>query len=408
MKKKVLVLGGGLLQVPLIKKAKEKGFEVFLSDYFQNPPGKQYCDGFRQISSVSVEDNYRYALEEKVDYIMTIGTDQPVYTAAVVSARLNLPHPISERQALLVTNKCYMKQKMTQNDIPTPGFNIYLSPENVPFGELNYPAVLKPADSQGQRGIHVLKGTEGYPEVKALFDAARRHSPTGTVIIEDFYPGGEITVNTWVKDGKAFNLMITDRLHFDDTIALGLCKQQRFPSKAAVSCMDQLERIVQRLVSVFEIRDGPLYIQMIIGHEGPKIIEFGYRIGGGFESETIPRVTGVDILELYLALVTGGKNLFQPEKAEKKAAMGSMFFLFAKPGTATKIVLPAGFGDYGRLFIKEKDEIGEIENATSRVGCFAFYTDNPREYIDFVKKFDAGMAIYNRDNNDLLIHGIWE
>lgn len=409
MKKKVLVLGGGVLQVPLIKMAKQKGFHVLLADYYENPPGKKYCDGSRQISSNSVEDNYKYVLDEKIDYIMTVGADQPVYVAASVSEKLNLPFPINEEQGKMVTNKLYMKTTMKEHKIPTAKFQVFSRNEDINLQNLNFPMVMKPVDSQGQRGIFVLTGREEQDCLRSLFETSKGFSITGSVIIEEFCPGTEITVNCWVKDGKTYILLITDRIHFDDSIALGLCQQQRFPSQEALIYEDEIQDTVQKLASAFDIKDGPLYIQMVLSKEGPVIIEFGYRIGGGFEADIIPLQTGVDILELYFTLVTEQKNIFEPNQMESRFQMGSIFFLFAKPGCIQTICMPAQFKEYhGRLFVKEKQELGQIENATSRIGCFVIYTNNPIEYKELLNKFDSEMAVYDTNNNDLLIHNIWE
>jgi len=302
-----------------------------------------------------------------------------------------------------------MKTKMEEGAIPTPGFRVFDSPESLKLEGMNYPVVMKPVDSQGQRGIFVLNGREDTRELEQMFRAAQQHSMSGTVIFEEFYPGQEITVNTWVKEGQAYNLLITDRLHFDDRVALGVCKQQRYPAKAAEGWESEINFLVQRLVTIFQINDGPLYIQMVIGNKGPQFIEFGYRIGGGFESEIIPRVTGIDILDLYITLVTEGRNNFEPGQLQKKASIGSIFFLFANPGKVNRIVLPGEFSDYhGRIFIREGEELGAIENATSRIGCFAFYSNDPNEYYRIASKFDSEIAVFNGEDKDILIHRIWE
>ncbi len=408
MKRKVLVLGGGLLQVPLLKMAKQKGFTVFLADYNKSPPGEKYCDRSKQISTFSIIDNYEYALAEKVDHLLTIGTDQPVYTAAVVSACLNLPYPISPEQGKMVTNKYYMKTRMVEKGIPTPRFQASSRFQDVFRMPLNYPLVMKPVDSQGQRGIFILNGSEWPEQIRHLFTIAKQHSLTGMVIIEEFYQGDEITVNCWVKDGRAFVLLVTDRLHFNDEVALGICKQQRFPSRAAEAKQKEIEAIVQQLANAFAIRDGPLYLQMVTGREGIKVIEFGYRIGGGFESETIPRITGVDILELYFTLITEGRNMFQPKNLKEQVKLGSVLFMFAKPGLVAGIKMPSQFKTNGKLFIKERDEIGPIANATSRIGCFTCYADRADDYYNLLARFDEEMSVFDQNNTDLLIHNLWE
>ena len=408
MKGKVMVLGGGLLQVPLLKMAGDKGYKVYLSDYYKNPPGRVLADDFIQASTFSLEENLRYAGEKGIDSIMTVGTDQPVYTAAFVSEKLGLLHPITAVQGLSVTNKQYMKEIMAGSGILSPNFRVLREKADLSSLGLKSPVVLKPVDSQGQRGVFLLNGREDIGTIARYFNEALGYSRTGTVILEEYYKGGEITVNCWVKGGRAYPLMITDRLHFDDSVALGICKQQRFPARGAAGFEQEIERIINRLADAFEIREGPLYVQAVTGSEGIKIIEFGYRIGGGFESEIIPRVTGIDILDLYFTLVAEGRNTFEPELAARKAAMGSIFFMLARPGVITRIIVPEEFAGCGRLFVNSGDVIGTVENATSRVGYFAFYTNSQSEYNHMLDRFDSQMAILDENNTDILMHGIWE
>ena len=228
------------------------------------------------------------------------------------------------------------------------------------------------------------------------------------VIMEEFYEGREITVNCWVKEEQPYILMITDRLHFDDSKALGICKQQRFPSQTAAGREEEIVDIITKLVRAFKIKDGPLYVQAVVGSENVKIIEFGYRIGGGFESEIIPLVTGIDVVDLYFTLVTEGENKFNSAEVLEKVRLGSVFFMLAKPGIIKETIVPGDFETYGRLFVGTGTEISEIENATSRVGCFRFYTDSAEDYFTFLDKVDSETAILDGNNNDILIHGIWE
>lgn len=41
---KILVLAGGFDQIALIKELRNRGNIVYLADYFENPPAKQYAD----------------------------------------------------------------------------------------------------------------------------------------------------------------------------------------------------------------------------------------------------------------------------------------------------------------------------------------------------------------------------
>ena len=88
---KLLILGAGNAQLNAIFRAKERGHTVIVSDYYANPPGKAIADYHEQVSTFDVEGNIAVAKKYEIDGIMALGTDQPVYTVAVVAQRLKLP-----------------------------------------------------------------------------------------------------------------------------------------------------------------------------------------------------------------------------------------------------------------------------------------------------------------------------
>src|SRR6056297_2892545 len=106
---RLLILGGGSGQLSLIKKAKKLDYETVVSDYYPDAPGKKIADFSSSSSTFKIEANIKTAEEYNVDGILTAGTDQPVYTAAVVAEKLNLYQYISVETAKAVTNKEVMK-----------------------------------------------------------------------------------------------------------------------------------------------------------------------------------------------------------------------------------------------------------------------------------------------------------
>ena len=55
MNKLIHIVGGGPNQISLIKKAKELGLKVLVSDMYANPPGRDYADFFEQINTIDKE-----------------------------------------------------------------------------------------------------------------------------------------------------------------------------------------------------------------------------------------------------------------------------------------------------------------------------------------------------------------
>ena len=107
---RVLILGAGVYQVPLIKKSREMGFYTIICSIRGNYPGFQYADKYSYTNTVDREAVLQLARNEKIDAILTTGTDVAVSTIGYVCDQLGLKG-ITEQSAAWVTNKLEMKRR---------------------------------------------------------------------------------------------------------------------------------------------------------------------------------------------------------------------------------------------------------------------------------------------------------
>ena len=70
MQKRLLVLAAGILQVPVIKKAKDMGIYVIAADGNQNAEGLKYADKGIVVNITSEEDVLKVAREERIDGVI--------------------------------------------------------------------------------------------------------------------------------------------------------------------------------------------------------------------------------------------------------------------------------------------------------------------------------------------------
>ena len=101
--KTALILGAGIYQVPLIRKAKEMGMRALVVSTAGNYPGFQLADQACHIDTTDAQAIVQLARDEKVDCICTTGTDAAVRALGVVCDALGLPG-ISENAGVLATN----------------------------------------------------------------------------------------------------------------------------------------------------------------------------------------------------------------------------------------------------------------------------------------------------------------
>ena len=100
---RLLILGAGQMQVPIIALAKELGHTTIVADFDPNAPGFKYADISSTVSTIDKDAVLQLALSEKVDGILTT-SDYPVRVVAYVSEMLGLP-AMTQKVAEVCTNK---------------------------------------------------------------------------------------------------------------------------------------------------------------------------------------------------------------------------------------------------------------------------------------------------------------
>jgi len=138
----------------------------------------------------------------------------------------------------------------------------------------------------------------------------------------------------------------------------------------------EIKDISFRVAEAFGLKDGPFYLQLLIGKEGIKVNELASRIGGAFEDVFIPRISGFDILGAVIdsalgkTVDTGSLEGYRADGSEKCAAVQLLFCNPGKIGFITPLeellslpyVMDAGYN------YKESQEIPVVNNATARFG----------------------------------------
>ena len=378
---RLMILGGSNCQVHAFQRAKTLGIDTILADYTSSPSGARYAGLHEPVSTFDIEGCIRAAREHHADAVMTMGTDQPVYTSACVSSALNLPSLLSVGEALSVTNKKHMKTILKEAGIPAARFRfIHQGMEAGSLDGLLSPYVIKPLDSQGQRGIYRLNTPE---EVFSHLEDTLSYSREQEALVEEFCESTEITVSGWLHEGRLHILTVTDRLLYPDPVHIGVCVGHRFPT-AHMDRYAEIESISRSTAAAFGIANGPFYLQLLVGKDGIQVNELASRIGGAFEDVFIPFLTGFDILDAVIRSALGMPAEPPSMDCLEAAAEGrcvAVQLLFCRPGDILSItpleellalpyVLDAGYN------YLPGQTIPAMENATARFGHAVLWGDD--------------------------------
>ena len=293
-RKRLLVLGAGPAQLGLHRAARERGLYVVSCDRDPTAVGFEHAD---RRAVVSVEDEAavsQLARAEEVDGIIAPGIDWPVAIAARIAAHAGLPHPLAPEAAALTVLKHRQRKCLAEHRVPQPRWEV----ATVADDGLPLPAVVKPVDRQGQKGLAVV---EDEADLGPAIAAAVEESRNGLALVEELVPGPEVTVNAFSVGGVFHPLTVTDRLTAGRE-AFGVALAHVWPSAHPVEGAVEAARLAADALGV---TDGPTYTQIVLGPEGPRVMELAARLGGGHDAELCRVALGVDLNGLALAAALG-------------------------------------------------------------------------------------------------------
>ena len=128
--RRLAVIGASYLQVPLILRAKELGYETHVFAWKANDVGESIADVFYPISIIEKDEILNVCKGLELDGICTIASDLAAITVNYVADKLGLPGNSMEATARS-TNKHLMREAFEKNGDPSP-----LSIVSYPCGSL--------------------------------------------------------------------------------------------------------------------------------------------------------------------------------------------------------------------------------------------------------------------------------
>lgn len=302
--KKIMILGAGQYQMPIITRAKEFGLHTVVISPQGDYPGFDIADSYYYVDVKDMDRVLEIAREEGIDGITTDQTDIAVRTEAYVSEKLGLPG-ISYDCARIFTDKSLMRDRCEELGIPTIRYKSTGDIEVVKdfFRSIGGNAILKPVDNQGSRGVYRIESGE---DIDRHFGEAVSFSKSKKVIIEEFIDGAEFEVDSIVFDYKESTLIYGDVIPFDIP-GVFAAKIRMYPSAADDEIVQRLLKYNSDVVTGFGLRQGLTHSEYIVDKNGqPYLLEAAARGGGGFISSHIVKLrTGIDTATFLIKLALG-------------------------------------------------------------------------------------------------------
>jgi biotin carboxylase len=325
----VLFVGAGRHQRRAIERARGLGLTVVAVDRNPEAPGLAAADVREVVDFTDVEAVVDVARRHRVDGVLTVSADRAVPVVAGVAAALGLPG-IGPDVAHAMTHKLAMRRLFAEHGVPQPAFAAVRtwSERRAALAETGLPAVLKPADSGGQRGVFRIDSLD---DLETHLHAALAESRSGEAILESFHEGLELNGLAVARGGAVELLTLSDRLR-PPGIGFGVGWAHVFPSTLFGDALRRAEETAVAAVHAVGLRDGIAFPQLIVSTGGDaRIVEVAARIPGGQMADLARHAVGVDLLEVALRQALGVEvpdELVRPRFSQPLAIK----FLTAAPG----------------------------------------------------------------------------
>jgi len=373
--KRILILGAGKEQIPAIEAAARKGIRTLVLDMNPEAEGAALADEFRAVSTRDIAAILAFLGEykAKIDGVMTIASDIPHCVSAVAEA-LGVPH-IAPEVARRCIDKFAMKRALQAKGVTIPEFAAIASVEELEafIERFGYPAVIKPVDNSGARGV--LRLTRAI-DLDWAFGYAKQFSYSGRVEVERFIPGLQISTEGLVLNGRLHTTGFADRNYarLDDTLPYMVEDGGDIPTILGARERQSVVAEFEKAVNALGIDWGPAKGDMVFGEDGKAyVIEIAARLSGGnFCYDKVPWSTGVDIVDILVGMAVG--NPVDPRRLEPDRDLATVQrYFFPRPGRIAAIrgldrvkAIPAI--RKLDLWVKPGATVAAAENHPARVG----------------------------------------
>ena len=300
----------------------------------RNPdaPGLAEADITRIVDFADVDAVLRATRRIKLDGVLTVSADRAVPVVAAVAEARGLPG-IGTETAHLMTHKVAMRRRLADAGVPQPRFAAVrnLAETRRAAEAVGFPAVLKPADSGGQRGVFRV---ESLDDVDVHLHEALAASPTEEAILEEFVEGTELNGIVVARNGETIPLTLSDRMR-PPGIGFGVGWIHVYPPTIPPEQLALAHEVATRTVHALGLRTGIAFPQLLAADDGRVVVvECAARIPGGQMGDLVRWAVGVDLVDVQLRMALGDTlpdEVVRPQFSRPLAIR----FLTASPGPLT-------------------------------------------------------------------------
>ena len=307
--KRLLVLGATLYQIQLINRAREKNCRVIVMDNVPTNPAHRYAHDSAFVSIADSESVLDFAETNRIEGIITGGSDIGLSSLGLVCDTMELPGP-THQQCVVLSRKDYFRNFQLENRFVHPSFHILSSFDDLLriHRDLTGPYVLKPVDRSGSKGVSMIdfSSRPSRSMLHRAFEFAYTFSFAKQVILEQFINGTEYGGDAFFYNGGIVCFCPTNKLISPEPYFVPC--GHTIPSRISKSNRYAIRTAITKVAKCLSYMTGPINFDVIVNSESEVyILEMSPRFGGNCIPQVIEHGAGFDIVGAALAYALGDR-----------------------------------------------------------------------------------------------------
>lgn len=325
-----MILGAGIYQLPLIKKAKELGCFTIVVSIPGNYPGFSVADKVYYLDTRDKDACLKIACEENIQAVCTTGTDVAIQTLGYIVDMLGLKGP-SFDACRVASNKWLMKEAFAKGNVRAAKFQkVFCLDECLnAVLKIGFPCVLKVVDSSGSRGICVVKEENN---LAVAYQSIKRYSQLDYVLVEEYLDGTDFGAQAVVYNGEVLCVIphTTDVFIGDAKVPIG--HTIPYFDEPNPELEKQISVEMKKAIASLGIDNAVVNADLMLVNDQPYIIEMGARCGATGLPEIDGLSYGLDFYKLILKIALGKLEANEVKKSKLVCAASSRLIVSSKSG----------------------------------------------------------------------------